>query len=143
MTKFWKLKPLSKLSKDEWESLCDGCGLCCLNKFIDPDTKEILYTMVACHLFDDNKCRCTDYKNRKQIVPNCLNLFHSRGWAKFMPKSCAYRLLKEGKELPDWHYLISKDKNLVHKLGISAKRRTISEKGVLAEDMPNYVIFKA
>jgi uncharacterized cysteine cluster protein YcgN (CxxCxxCC family) len=125
---FWQTKSLSQLNPKEWESLCDGCGLCCLVRFEDEDTGEVLPTRVHCKLFDSQKCTCTDYENRKKHVPDCIKLTpHNIEALEWMPKSCAYRRLYEGKDLPGWHYLISGDVNLVHTLGVSIKGQTIPE----------------
>ena len=103
---FWKHYSLEQLNQTEWEALCDGCGLCCLIKLEDEDTEEIAYTKVACKLLDCQTARCSDYANRHQFVPDCIQLtpekLQSIGW---LPSSCAYRRLNEGKNLPSWHYL--------------------------------------
>ena len=129
---FWQIKALKEMSKKEWESLCDGCGKCCLIKLEDADTKELFYTDVACHLLDHNTCQCKDYSNRKKLVEDCLQLeaddFEDFKW---LPQSCAYRLLYEGKELPDWHYLISGDRQTIHQQKMSVQNRIVSETEVM------------
>jgi uncharacterized cysteine cluster protein YcgN (CxxCxxCC family) len=117
---FWRTKSLTEMTDTEWESLCDGCALCCLQKVEDEDTQEIFYTTVVCHLLDCNNCRCTEYETRTQLVPNCVKLrpedvksFH------WLPPTCAYRLIDEGKELPDWHPLMSGKENSVIDAGAS------------------------
>ena len=104
---FWQRKTLEEMTSQEWESLCDGCALCCLQKVEDEDTHEVFYTTAVCHLMDD-QCRCTEYENRCTLVPNCVKLrpedveeFH------WLPPTCSYRLIHEGKPLPEWHPLIS------------------------------------
>jgi uncharacterized cysteine cluster protein YcgN (CxxCxxCC family) len=120
----------------EWESLCDGCGQCCLIRFEDEDTGEITPTHVSCKLFDANLCRCTDYADRKRTVPDCIKLTpHNIDDMMWMPRSCAYRRLHEGKGLPDWHPLITGDPDSVHKAGVSVRGRTVSESALhSAED---------
>lgn len=112
----------------EWESLCDGCGLCCLVRFEDEDSGEVIPTRVHCKLFDGQLCACTDYANRKTHVPDCVKLTpHNIDALPWMPTSCAYRRLHEGKTLPEWHPLITGDPESVHKSGVSIRGQTISE----------------
>jgi uncharacterized cysteine cluster protein YcgN (CxxCxxCC family) len=118
---FWE-KPLAELNSQEWEALCDGCGLCCLNKLEDEDTGVLTFTSIACNLFDCENCRCTDYKHRKKRVPDCVSF--DPGNVKdldWLPPTCAYVLRDQGKPLYDWHYLISGSKESVHEAGISAR----------------------
>ena len=130
--KFWETKSLNQMTKREWESLCDGCGKCCLIKLEDSDTKELFYTDVACHLLDHETCQCKDYKNRKKLVDDCLQLeVNDVEDFKWLPETCAYRLLHEGKPLPNWHYLISGDRNTLHKKKMSVQNRVVSETEVL------------
>lgn len=137
---FWERKKLSQMTPEEWESLCDNCGRCCLNKIEYEDTQEIFYTNVSCHLLNRNTCKCKDYQNRKMIVPDCLQL-SPRNIKKlsYMPDTCAYRLVAEGKELPQWHPLISKSKSTVHSSGISVRNKVISEKQ-MDRDLEDYII---
>ena len=129
---FWESKSLQEMSKTEWEALCDGCGKCCLIKLEDAETKELFYTDVACHLLDANSCQCKNYPKRKQLVDDCLQLeVDDVEGFKWLPKTCAYRLLYEGKELPKWHYLISGDKNTVHEVNMSVKNRVVPETEVV------------
>lgn len=122
MAKFWQTKPLTEMSKKEWESLCDGCGKCCLNKVEYEDTGEMVYTQVACRLFDPETCRCSDYAQRKKEVEDCLELTPQKlKTIDWLPRTCAYRLVAEGKDLPEWHHLRAKDKNAIHKAGKSLK----------------------
>ena len=125
---FWKRKSLSDMSQSEWESLCDGCALCCLQKLQDEDTGEIHYTDIACRLLDVETCRCTNYAERARLVSSCLILTADEPQSfKWLPGSCAYRRLSEGKDLPEWHPLISGDADSVHAAGISAKGKAVSE----------------
>lgn len=125
---FWRTKRLDEMSAQEWESLCDGCGRCCLIRFEDEDTGEIWPTRVACKLFDGDTCRCTDYANRKRHVPDCIKLtpwnIEALTW---MPRSCAYRRLHEGRDLAWWHPLVSGDPATVQAAGVSMRGQTINE----------------
>ena len=125
---FWRRKSLEEMTPAEWESVCDGCGRCCLNKLQDEDTGEIAWTAVSCRLLDTDTCRCTDYAHRTAEVPDCIPLdaeaVRSLPW---LPPTCGYRLLAEGRELYWWHPLISGDPNTVHDAGISVRGRAISE----------------
>jgi uncharacterized protein len=140
---FWRIKSLAEMSPDEWEALCDGCAKCCLVKLEDEDTGRIHYTDVACALLDMGKCKCTDYSNRRERVPDCLgltpeNIDRVKQW---MPSSCAYRLLANGKSLPSWHYLECGDRQAVHNLGHSVAGRCVSETGIEIDDLPEHIVF--
>ena len=112
----------------EWESLCDGCGRCCLNKLEDIDTGEIAWTDIACRLLDGETCRCKNYKNRRRLVPDCVKLTpESVADLSWLPPTCAYRLVEEGRGLYWWHPLLSGDPESVHDAGISVRGRTVSE----------------
>lgn len=125
---FWETKSLSEMSVAEWESLCDGCGLCCLIRFEDEDTGDIVPTRVACRLFDSEACRCTNYGERRRHVPDCIQLTpHNIDTLPWMPASCAYRRLHEGKGLPGWHPLVTGDAQSVHDAGVSVRGQTINE----------------
>ena len=125
---FWRRKTLSEMTAEEWESLCDGCGLCCLIRFEDEETGEVIPTRVSCKLFDGELCRCKDYANRKAYVPDCIKLTPGNIDAlNWMPKSCAYRRLHEGRDLAWWHPLVSGDPESVHRAGVSIRGQTISE----------------
>ncbi|MFK7827820.1 MAG: YcgN family cysteine cluster protein [Oligoflexales bacterium] len=131
---FWETKPLSRMSNSEWESLCDGCGKCCLNKVEFADTKEIYYTDVACKQLNLKTCKCKDYSNRKEIVPDCIQLSpRNIKKLKYMPETCAYRLVATNQRLPSWHPLISKDPQSVHKNGISVRHKVVSESRIKDE----------
>ena len=125
---FWKRKSLAEMSGEEWESLCDGCALCCLQKLEDNALGEIYFTNIACKLLDTDACRCTNYENRTKLVSSCLALsLDSPEAFRWLPATCAYRLLADGEDLPDWHPLNTGDPNSVHETGISAKGKCVSE----------------
>lgn len=126
---FWKRKTLREMTTQEWESLCDGCAKCCLHKLEDADTGAIAPTNVACRLLDMTACRCTRYSERQRLVPDCVVLEPTNvGTLSWMPSTCAYRLLAEGKDLPDWHPLVSGDRDSVHEAGISVREWAVSER---------------
>ncbi|MDP9839546.1 putative cysteine cluster protein YcgN (CxxCxxCC family) [Neorhizobium huautlense] len=138
---FWKTKQLEELSPVEWESLCDGCGLCCLNKLEDWDTGAVAFTSVACRLLDGSTCRCSDYPNRQATVPDCIQLTPQEvREISWLPPTCGYRLVRDGEDLKWWHPLISGDPETVHAAGISAKDRTVSEKDVDVDDFEDYLV---
>ncbi len=125
---FWKTKALAEMSNTEWESLCDGCGKCCLLGLEDADTGEIYLTDVACKLLDGQSCKCRDYANRKKIVTDCVKLTPKNvPRLKWIPKTCAYRLVAEGRDLYSWHPLISGDPETVHSANVSVRGRTRPE----------------
>jgi len=138
---FWKEKLLSEMSDKEWESLCDGCGRCCVWKFEDADSGEILYTDIRCELFDDARCRCGDYRHRCSRVPDCMDIrsMEDRHFA-WLPTSCAYRLLHEGKPLFDWHPLISGNPESLHMAGISLQNKTVCGEHFTEEDIVRHMI---
>lgn len=140
--RFWERKRLDQLSRGEWEALCDGCGKCCLNKLEDEDSGEIALTNVACRLLDDESCRCTHYDIRHQFVPDCIVLKPSNIEANlyWMPQTCAYRLIHEGRPLHDWHPLISGDPESVHRARVSARGLTYSEFDIPEDDWEDHII---
>ncbi len=133
---FWQAQDLKSLTRSQWESLCDGCGKCCLHKLQDEDDDQVYYTDVACRYLDPQTARCTDYTSRLQNVPGCLNLtpatLYDCYW--WLPPSCAYRRLAEGKNLPAWHPLISGQADSVVTAGHSVANRSVSE-SELDEDL--------
>lgn len=137
---FWKTKSLSQMNKAEWESLCDGCGRCCLNKLEDEDTGKFLYTRAACKLLDIGTCQCTDYINRAKKVPDCVTLTAKNvselGW---LPESCAYRRLDEGKGLSWWHPLVSGTPDTVRQAGISVEDEAYTEEGISIEELVHHI----
>ena len=139
---FWERKTLAEMTPAEWESLCDGCGLCCVVRFEDELTGEITPTRVHCKLFDPHACRCRDYENRKAHVPDCIKLTPGNvDDLNWMPRSCAYRRLNEGKPLPRWHHLITGDPESVHSAGVSVRGQTISE--LVLDDPEDALDFEA
>ena len=126
---FWKTKTLAEMTTAEWESLCDGCGRCCLHKIRYEDTGDLAFTNVACRLLDTGSARCSDYPNRRRKVPDCVHLtpkdLEEIDW---LPPSCAYRRIAEGHDLAWWHPLVSGDPDTVHSAGISVAGRVISER---------------
>lgn len=140
MTKFWENKTLSQLTPQEWESLCDGCGKCCLNKVINDDTEELHFTNVACHLLHTKSCQCKKYEQRFKLVKDCVKVslddidqFH------WLPASCAYRRLVEEKSLPEWHPLLTGSKSAMHKGKHSIRGKIISEKDINLDDLEDYI----
>ena len=138
---FWKGKTLAELTRSQWEALCDGCGRCCLQKLKNPTTGKVYYTWVACLLLDTRTCRCTDYELRHILVPDCLELEPGNILKlRWLPKTCAYRRIAEGRDLPDWHPLITGDPDSVHKADISVRNCAVSEVNVHPDDLINYQI---
>ncbi|MEX0311585.1 MAG: YcgN family cysteine cluster protein [Tateyamaria sp.] len=140
--RFWEQKPITALSRKEWEALCDGCGKCCLNKLEDEDSGAVALTRVACRLLDDDTCHCAHYDTRHQFVPDCIvlkpsNIAEHLYW---IPETCAYRLVYEGKPLFDWHPLISGTPDSVHAAGVSMRGRTVSEFDVADDDWEDHII---
>ena len=125
---YWETKSLRQMTGPEWESLCDGCGLCCLVRFEDEDSGEIIPTRVHCRLLDAGTCTCSNYVGRRKHVPDCIKLTPQNvDQLQWMPLSCAYRRVNEGRGLADWHPLISGDPESVHRAGVSVRGETISE----------------
>ena len=152
---FWKHKTLLEMNDQEWEALCDGCAKCCLHKFIDDENhhngqstdviyegEAIVYTNIACHLLNTKTCGCTQYKTRTKLVPDCVKLTKKNlKDIFFMPPSCAYRRLHEGKSLPSWHPLLHKGKkSAMHKAGQSVRNKTVNEHDVDIQDFEDYIV---
>lgn len=139
--RFWETKSLEEMNKDEWESLCDGCGRCCLLKLEDEDTLELYYTSVVCQYHDNDNCCCTKYAERSTLVPDCIQVTPQVAREeKWLPATCTYRLLAEGKPLFDWHPLISGDPMSVHTAGVSVKNKTIDEQYVHPDELEEHII---
>ncbi|MDB4985129.1 MAG: hypothetical protein JWN04_307 [Myxococcaceae bacterium] len=138
--RFWESKPLTQLSEAEWESLCDGCGKCCLHKLEDEDTGRVHLTMVACKLLDLESCRCRHYQERRRFVPACVRVRPETIASLMLPASCAYRVLAEGGALASWHPLVSGRAESVHESGVSVRGRAISEREVAEADFEDYVV---
>lgn len=139
---FWRRFPLAALTRAEWEALCDGCAKCCLIKLEDEDTGEVAYTNIACRLLDRTTCRCGNYPLRQRLVPGCVvldrtNVERVLDW---MPESCAYRAVREGRDLQPWHPLLSGDPESVHAAGVSLRGRMVAEYDVDEEDWPDFVL---
>lgn len=133
-TPFWKRKRLSEMTAAEWEALCDGCGKCCLAKLEDEDTGAIHWTSVACRLFDAGLCRCTDYERRLERVADCVRLTPQNVTTlSWLPATCAYRLVAEGRDLHAWHPLVSGSRDSVHEAGISVRGKVTASEDDLAE----------
>ncbi len=129
--KFWEQKSLSQMTTEEWESLCDHCGKCCLHKLEDEDSGDIYFTSVVCDLINLDNCHCTRYTERCTLVPDCLDLKqHDFTEYTWLPTTCAYRLLADGEPLPDWHPLLSGDPNSVHEAGVSIRSYAMKESDV-------------
>lgn len=138
---FWKTKTLEELSRDEWESLCDGCARCCLVKLEDEDTSEIYLTRLSCSMLNVGACRCSDYPNRFIKMPDCINIdveqVRTLSW---LPETCGYRVVAEGRDLAWWHPLVSGSPDTVHQAGVSVRGLAMNEKRVKAENYWRYII---
>ena len=138
---FWRTKSLEELDQQQWESLCDGCGRCCLLKLEDDETGELFHTRLACRLLDIGACRCRDYHNRHTVVSDCIRIDAATvKTLRWLPKTCAYRLVAEGRDLAWWHPLKSGSPDTVHEAGISVRSLARSETGVREQDLQRYII---
>lgn len=140
LNEFWKTTPLDQLEKHQWESLCDGCGKCCVLKLEDVDTGDVHYTNVSCKLLDCQTARCTKYNDRKKHVPDCVLLTpNNLSMLSWMPKSCAYRLVHENKNLPKWHPLITGKSDSTRLAGHSVAGRVVPEATVAEDDLTDHI----
>ncbi|MGG7566615.1 YcgN family cysteine cluster protein [Rhodovulum sp. DZ06] len=139
---YWRRKSLDDMNRAEWEALCDGCGRCCLLKLEDEDTEEVMYTSVHCRLYDPDTCRCGNYAHRKRLVPGCVQLTPDtiEASAPWMPESCAYRRLFEGRELPEWHPLVTGDPESPRKSGAAMTTGLTPEWEVDDDDLEDFVV---
>ena len=136
---FWKTKKLSEMSLQEWDSLCDGCAKCCLHKLEDQDSGDLSYTDVACRLLNIGACSCENYVERTFVVPDCIELMPTNlNVLRWLPPTCAYRLINEGKELYWWHHLVSGDREDVHKERVSVRGRAVPERR--AGDLEDHIV---
>jgi uncharacterized protein len=139
--KFWESKSLKEMTREEWESLCDGCGKCCLIKLEDEETSLIHFTNVVCQYLDQKRCKCTVYETRRKWVPTCLKLQPDElDGLHWMPSSCAYRLLHEGKSLPAWHPLLTGSRQSMIDTGNTITGRVISEEYVHDEQLQEHIV---
>lgn len=139
--RFWETKSLTEMSSDEWESLCDGCGRCCLVKLEDEDSGDVFFTDVSCRLLDADNCRCSQYDQRLEYVPDCIRLSPQNvETISWLPATCAYRLVMESRPLPEWHPLISGSKDSVHRADISVRQRVVCESDVNVNDLEDHII---
>ena len=140
-TPFWQRKTLAEMTPAEWESLCDGCGRCCLHRLEEEESGEVYTTCVACKLLDTHSCRCSDYPHRKKQVPDCIQLTpEDAAGFTWLPATCAYRILAQGGQLPAWHPLVSGDPDSVHRAGISVQDKVVSETEVDPDDYEDYIV---
>jgi hypothetical protein len=140
---FWRRKALSQMTRAEWESLCDGCGRCCLNKLIEEDTNRTVFTDVGCKLLDGQTCRCTDYAHRQAKVKDCVRLTpRNVRRLTWLPPTCGYRLVAEGKDLAWWHPLVSGSRDTVHEAGISVRGRVEATETDVPDDQLEKFIVK-
>lgn len=155
---FWEVKSLEEMTRNEWESLCDGCAKCCLHKFIDdedttdetelmPTThinegEQLVYSSIACHLLNEKTCNCTKYKQRTKLVPDCVQLTQDNiDGVFFMPPSCTYRRLKEGRGMPSWHPLLNKGKKTaMHNAGMSVRGKIVKDDDIDVEEFEDYIV---
>jgi len=136
---FWETVPLDRMNRAQWESLCDGCGKCCVHKLEDDETGEMFATNVACRLLDVKTARCKDYANRRAHVPECVRLTPAKlETIEWLPSSCAYLRVHRGQGLADWHPLVSGDPDSVRKAGATVAGRVISEDH--AGDLEHHII---
>lgn len=141
MSDWWQNTSLAELDEQQWEALCDGCAKCCLHKLEDEENGEIFYTKVRCRYLQEESCRCSDYPQRSVIVPSCIRLERSNvAQLDWLPSTCAYRLRAQDQPLPEWHYLVSGDRNAVHRAGVSIRGRAISDEYVHPDGFDEHIV---
>lgn len=138
--RFWETKCIEELTPDEWEALCDGCGRCCLEKLENRKTGKVYFTAVACQLLNLSTCRCIDYESRFEKVPDCLKLSPRNIHGKWLPTTCAYRRLSEGKPLPDWHPLVTGDPASVEQAGMLVSNFAVSGENIHPEQLEDFIL---
>jgi uncharacterized cysteine cluster protein YcgN (CxxCxxCC family) len=139
---FWKDRKLTDFSASEWESLCDGCGKCCVIRYQDEDTEEILNTDVVCRFLDLETVRCTCYQERQTFMPECMIVTPQNAHESWLPPTCAYHLLSKGEPLPEWHHLVSGDRNTIHEIGESVFGSVISEEYIHPDEIEDRIRFE-
>lgn len=137
---FWKTTAMKDMTPEQWESLCDNCGRCCLHKLEDEDSGELAYTNVVCRMYDMKACQCSDYKNRRKVVEGCLKLSAGFIPVDWLPETCAYKLLDEGKDLMEWHPLVSGKKSSLAAAGMSLKGKVLPEDFVEDDELEDHII---
>ena len=138
--RYWEHKTLAEMNSEEWEALCDGCGRCCLIKIEDVDSGQLFYTNVVCEYLDSEGCRCTQYRDRSLLVPDCIKVTPEVALGEdWLPDTCAYRLLAHGQPLYPWHPLVSGDPDSVHAAGISVRGKVVSEEFVHPDELPEHL----
>lgn len=141
MDKFWLTTPMEKMSHEQWESLCDGCGKCCQVQFLDEEEAMLMQTDVACPLLDTETVRCTNYQDRLKLAPDCMQITPETLDDYFwLPDSCAYKVVARGEDLPSWHHLVSGDPQLIHKLGKSVQGKLINESQLTPQEVEDHII---
>ncbi len=138
---FWKKKSLAEMTKVEWEALCDRCGKCCLHKVEYEDTGEVYYTDIICKYLDEKTCLCREYERSAELVPDCIKVGPEDVKGFFwLPSTCAYRLIFEGKDLEKWHILFSCDPESVHEAGVSVRGKVVKESSVSEDEIDDHII---
>ena len=139
--KFWQVTPMHEMTPEQWELLCDGCAKCCRMQFIDEDDDLLMQTDVVCHLLDKTSLQCSDYANRTSLVPDCVQITPDNIQEFYwLPDSCGYRRVAAGLDLPDWHHLVTGDKQQVHKQGFSVLNKVISENELIDQEIEDRII---
>ncbi|PHS17522.1 MAG: hypothetical protein COA86_09525 [Kangiella sp.] len=139
--RFWETIPFDQLDQKQWESLCDGCGQCCAHKLQDDETEEVFLTNVVCQYLDHQTCHCSVYENRHQYVPDCIKITPENAKTlNWIPETCAYRLVANGKPLPEWHPLVVGDRASTKQANMTILNKVISEEDVEMDDLEDYLV---